>query len=195
LIVRKILFDNEVARVERYTVYEVANILKISHQTIYNKLKNKAIFKELKQFIKQEGKHKYISVEGIEVLKKHLNVYKKMDNDFDNVKPADNDMNVDNEHLRDSKARVDIELIDNLKSQIEYLKEHTKQQLEAKDKQIDNLMRLNENNQSLLMQTQKKIELLEENNQSLLIQTQRKIELLESESSRANKSIWSRIWK
>lgn len=164
------------ASVEKYTVYEVASLLKTSHQTIYNKLNNKAIFKEVRQFIKQEGKHKYIKAEGVEILKKHLNVYKKMDNDFDSVKQAESENNIDNEHLNDNKIKVDNELIDILKSQIEHLKEHMKQQLEAKDKQIDNLMKLNENNQSLLMQSQNKIELLEE-------------------KVGTNKSIWSRIWK
>jgi cellobiose-specific phosphotransferase system component IIB len=165
-----------VVSVEQYTVYEIANILKITPQTIYNKLNNKAIFKELKQFVKKDGKHKYITIEGVEVLKRHLNIYKKMDNDFDSTRQAETEPSLDNKHLKASQTKVDNELIDTLKSQIEYLKEHTRQQLEAKDKQIDTLMRLNENNQSLLMQTQKKVELLEQD-------------------TKANKSIWRKFWK
>jgi hypothetical protein len=64
---------------DKYTVYEVADILKTSHTTIYNKLNNKDIYKELRNFIIRQAKVRYVSREGIEILKKYIN-FKESDN-------------------------------------------------------------------------------------------------------------------
>ena len=169
---------------QKYTFYEVANLLNVSHQTIYNRVKNKDIYKQVKPFIKNEGKHRYITSDGVDVLKKFIKIDKNFDNDFDNEEVSNNDNSVDNDRLGGCKINIDNEvnneLINVLKSQIDSLQEQLKikdEHINNKDNQIDALIKINENNQVLLRDSQKKVELLEERNTT------------------TKKSFWSRLWK
>jgi hypothetical protein len=164
----------------RYTMYEVASMLGTSHTTVYNKLKKREIRKELKQFISKVGNKQFITVEGVEVLRNNIKFDSKVDivvDDGERIGQEKNNLGnaekFDSENINNEAVNVTREIIKHCESRIEFLEK----QIQTKDKQIDNLLRLNENNQSLLMQTQ------------------RKNDSMEIESSRSNKSIWSRFWK
>jgi len=148
------------------SVYEVANQLNVSHTTIYNKLNNKQIYKELKPFIKKKGKAKLISSEGIILLKKYINLKstsekssKLESNTFDKV----------TERTENTATLSDINnlqetLIASLQNQIKQLEkdnEFLKTELEAKNKHIETQARLLENSQILLRDQQQKILMLE----------------------------------
>jgi predicted transcriptional regulator YheO len=159
----------------RYTIYEVASVLGTSHTTIYNKLKNREIRKELKQFITRVGNKQYINVEGVNVLRQHIKVDSVVDSEHAPEQESNNFGNVGD--INGSKVEGEGEKFTSrfttlYERQIEQLTE----QLKAKDKQLETLLRLNENNQSLIMQAQKRLEILEQD-------------------SRASKSIWRKFWK
>lgn len=78
-----------------YSIYEVAKMLNTSHTTIYNKLKNKEVYKLIKKFIKIDGKTKSISADGIEILKEHINHNKSCKDDIESfIKVYKDDVNV-----------------------------------------------------------------------------------------------------
>lgn len=121
------------------SISEVAKLLGVSRQTIYNKIDKG----NLQRFTKDTDKGKVISAEGIDVLKGIL---------F----PANETVNGQSNFANDSKY-VDT-LIDSLKSENTHLKTMNFEQ----SKQIDNLTRLLENSQVLQKQQQDKIFLLED---------------------------------
>ena len=121
-----------------FTVEEVSKLLSVSKVTIYAKLKKY----ESKVVVKQ-GK-KYVTEELLSLIKQELNLKECLK---DNLKVENNTGAINQEIATD---RDDL---------INFLK----QQLEEKDKQIEELINLNKNNQILLKQQQDK-----EINQKLL---------------------------
>ena len=124
-----------------FTVEEVSKLLSVSKVTIYAKLKKY----ESKVVVKQ-GK-KYVTEELLSLIKQELNLKEclKVEN---NTGAINQEIATD----RDDLINLNQDLINFLK-----------QQLEEKDKQIEELINLNKNNQILLKQQQDK-----EINQKLL---------------------------
>ena len=132
-----------------FTVDEVSKFLSVSKVTIYAKLKKY----ESKVVVKQ-GK-KYVTEELLSLIKQELNLKECLkDNLKDNLKVENNTGAINQEIAtdRDDLINLNQDLINFLK-----------QQLEEKDKQIEELINLNKNNQILLKQQQDK-----EINQKLL---------------------------
>lgn len=132
-----------------FTVEEVSKLLSVSKVTIYAKLKKY----ESKVVVKQ-GK-KYVTEELLSLIKQELNLKECLkDNLKDNLKVENNTGAINQEIAtdRDDLINLNQDLINFLK-----------QQLEEKDKQIEELINLNKNNQILLKQQQDK-----EINQKLL---------------------------
>jgi uncharacterized coiled-coil protein SlyX len=160
---------------DKYTVYEVANILQTSHTTIYNKMNNKEIYKELRNFIINQGKNRYISKEGIEILKKHVPP-KEDSSKVESRKNKENNVSIPtplNNTNKETFQEIDNKLIVEFKERIESLEN----QLSVKDKQIESLLRQNENSQVLLKQQQDKIFFLES-----------------GEKQKASSKPWWKIW-
>jgi len=121
-----------------YTVEEAATKLNVSKVTIYSKLK---IYSDM--VIIKQGK-RYIDEELLNLIKDTLK--SKNDLNYDeNSSELDNSENTDIPNDSEYLTNLNSELISTL---IEQLKE--------KDKQIDHLMKLNENNQVLLKEQQSK---------------------------------------
>lgn len=121
-----------------YTVEEAATKLNVSKVTIYSKLK---IYSDM--VIIKQGK-RYIDEELLNLIKDTLK--SKNDLNYDeNSSEFENSENVDVSNDSEYLTNLNSELISTL---IE--------QLKVKDKQIDHLMKLNENNQVLLKEQQSK---------------------------------------
>lgn len=158
-----------------YTVYEVADLLKTSHTTIYNKLNNKDIKKELRNFIKRQGKTTYISDVGVEILRKYVNNKESLKKDSVNfINKIDNKNNesLEEKEFKESKESIEVykKLITSLESQIEDLKSDK----EKLFREVEEQRRLHQNTQVLLKQEKEKILMLEEKD---------------------HKSIWQKIFK
>ena len=123
-----------------FTVDEVSKLLSVSKVTIYAKLKKY----ESKVVVKQ-GK-KYVTEELLSLIKQELNLKECLK---DNLKEGNNTGAINQEVAtdRDDLINLNQDLINFLK-----------QQLEEKDKQIEELINLNKNNQILLKEEQKKSE-------------------------------------
>ena len=128
-----------------FTVEEVSKLLSVSKVTIYAKLK-----KYGSKVVVKQGK-KYVTEELLSLIKQELNLKECLK---DNLKVENNTGAINQEIAtdRDDLINLNQDLINFLK-----------QQLEEKDKQIEELINLNKNNQILLKQQQDK-----ENNQKLL---------------------------
>jgi hypothetical protein len=137
-------------------IHDVAEKLNISRMTVYNKLNNKEIYKELKPFLKKIKKVQYMSAEGIEILKKYIPVKdsSKNNNQFESkIDSKDNEF----KEMIDSMKDLQVNYISDLKNQVEYLQD----QLKNKDEIIKNFQILlkneQENNLKLLESKQKTI--------------------------------------
>ena len=133
---------------EYISVYEVANQLNVSHTTIYNKLNDKQIYKEIKPFIKKSGKTKLIGSEAISIIAKYINIKET---------ELKHEIKNDIQHLDKSL----IESLENRIKELEKDKEHLRSEIEVKNRQIENNSRLLENSQILLRESQQKILMLE----------------------------------
>ena len=122
-----------------YMITEVAKLLGVSRQTIYNKIDKL----ELTKFTDMTDKGKVINEEGFQLLK-------------DNLTSPPNTVNSQPNVVNDSKY-VD-GLIDSLKSENEHLKGIIAEQ----SRQISDLTRLVENSQKLQSRQQEKLILLED---------------------------------
>ena len=122
-----------------YSFSEVAKLLKVSRQTVYNKIDKCG----LQSFTSDTDKGKVINEEGFHKLK-------------DILFPVNDAIHGQSNSVNDSKY-IDT-LIDSLKNE----NTHIKGILSEQSKQIDNLTRLLENSQVLQKQQQDKILLLEE---------------------------------
>jgi hypothetical protein len=147
-------------------LYEVAKQLNVSHTTIYNKLKNKDIYKELKPFIKRINKVKHLHIEGIELLRQHIAI--KDDSkvgckvDLNNV--SNNNSNEQYNKLMAGIKDLQVNYITSLQDQIKQLEN----QVNEKDNQLNNKDELLRNFQ-VLLKTEKEtnVKLLQEKNTSL----------------------------
>ena len=140
---------------EYYSIYEVAEMLNTSHTTIYNKLRNKDIYKVVKQYIKLAGKSKSVSMEGVEVLKEHISSCKV---ESKKVDPFINNTETNYNDLESSLESKDKEIIDILQKQIESLTEDK----ERLYKQVEKEQELHYNTQILFKQETEKVLLLED---------------------------------
>jgi hypothetical protein len=148
---------------DNYSVYEVANLLGTSHTTIYNKINNKEIYKELRNFIKKQGKSTIINSDGIDILKKYIPVKESLNKVDENFITESNEpikKTFDNTGTKDS-LEIYKELIDNLQSQISDLR-NDKEKLFT---EVEQQRLLHQNTQILLKQSQEKIYLLESKEQ------------------------------
>jgi hypothetical protein len=157
-------------------IQDVAKQLNISRMTVYNKLKNREIYKELKPHLKTIKKVRYFDNKGIELLKKHITVKdsSKTENEIDSNNDLDDNSNDEYKKLSEGIKDLQVNFINNLKDQIKQLQnqvnekdkqimEHLKQ-LNTKDKQLDNKDELLRNFQVLLKNEQENIKLLKEDN-------------------------------
>lgn len=141
-------------------IYDVAKQLNVSHTTIYNKLKNKEIYKDLKPFIKKSGKSQYISIDGINILKNFITSkgfdFKENISDF-----SQSCGNEDTPNFINLQETLLLSLQDRIK-ELEKDKEYLIAELESRNKHIETQSRLLENSQVLLRESsQQKLLLLE----------------------------------
>jgi GTPase involved in cell partitioning and DNA repair len=129
-----------------YKVAEVAEMLKVSKVTIYEKLKT--FKKELKPYLKLKGNATYIEVQGVDIIKSSLGLKE----DLREVKSS---LKVD---LQEVAVCIENTYIESLKSEVNYLR----QQLDTKDDQLKSKDDLLRNFQVLLKQEQDARLLLEE---------------------------------
>ena len=136
--------------IKYYTIAEVSEILGVTKQCVYNKLNN---LNELKPHLKIKNNTKYLSKEGLEVIKENLN-FKHVE--LKHLNGLNDDSNVENVNLKI--------LIENYESQIKDLKEsvntiksiyeeqivYLKNESMEKNEQLKNKDRLIENMQVLL---------------------------------------------
>lgn len=185
--------------IKKLTMYQVAEILNTSHTTIYSKINNEEIKKELESFIIYQGKSKYLRPEGVDILRKYMkdnfiesledidkpledsNKSLERQEELNNNDDAQGIGNIDNKTLESilkTLERKDSEFIENLKSQIIELNK----KLDIKDKQVETMtLKLSE-----ALEASNK---LVENNQILLGQLQNNVMLIES--TQQEKSKWS----
>ena len=154
-----------------YTVAELSKMLEVSKVTIYNKLNS------LKNDLKPYTKHKkgviHIDDEGLLILKKDLGLIKvkstlKSEEQFKGPNVDDNnglsqfkDLNYLVKNLEKTLKTGQEEYINSLLDQIEILK----LELQNKDAQINNTLRLLENSQILMREDKEKILMLESKDQ------------------------------
>jgi hypothetical protein len=126
--------------------YEVAKQLKVSHTTIYNRLKDENIYEELKPHIKKIKNVMCIDNQGIELLKKYVT-----------SKEINNKKDV---NFTEGMKNLQINFITNLQEQNKQLQN----QIEEKDKQLNAKDELLRNFQILLKNEQENIKLLKDSN-------------------------------
>lgn len=136
------------------SVSEIANLTDLSKVSIYNKLK----LKEVAPFIIKNKGITYVSEDGVALIKASLNLKEDTLNTLEYGTIEDDekiDVLLDNKEIQTIKLQLkelNVEYTNSLKTEIELLKG----QLDAKDKQINELIGLNKNNQVLLKQQQDK---------------------------------------
>lgn len=124
---------------KQYTMSEVAKLLNVSRQTVYNKINSQ----DLQPYIHDTDRGKILLEEGFQILKTMLG----------------STVNLQSKPVNDSKY-IDT-LIDSLKSENENLRRIVVDQ----SKQIENLTKLIENSQVLLKHEQEKNALLLESSE------------------------------
>lgn len=143
------------------SVAELSNLIGLSKVSIYSKLK----LKELEPYILKSKGITYITEEGVTLIKgffnlndDDLNLKDDILNPLNNVSESISDKiseNIENKEIQEIKYQLkelSVDYLNSLKQEIETLKS----QLVEKDKQIDELHKLIENNQILLKQEQDK---------------------------------------
>jgi hypothetical protein len=169
------------------SIQDISEKLNISRVTVYNKLKNKNIYKELKPYLKRIKKVQYIHKDGIEILKKHITVKnnsKKVENinlEFDSTKEKKQIIDSIN-NLQVNYTNSLLDRIKQLEEQLQIKDKQLQNQLLEKDKQLQNKDDIIKNFQVLLKNEQ-------ENNIKIL---ENNIKLLEPSR---NKTYWNKIFK
>lgn len=126
------------------SVAEISNLTELSKVSIYKKLK----LKKFQDFISKNKGVIYVSEDGFNLILKEFKIKNiKLEELKDEIALSSHTIN-NNEGLKELKDNY----INILNEQINFLKE----QLEEKDKQIQELINLNKNNQILLKQKQDK---------------------------------------
>lgn len=159
-----------------YSPVEAAELLKVSKVTIYSKLKkfdNMVVLKQGKKMIPEE-------------------LFNLIKNDLQ-VKGIDADEVATDEINKPQKADISMELSE-LINQNKDLIEDLRKQLEQKDKQIDTLHKLIENNQILLKTKEQEPKFLEEHFQEFNKKIDNIREQMEQRKAEP-KGFWSRFKK
>jgi hypothetical protein len=125
-------------------IYDIAKQLNVSHTTIYNKLKNKEIFIELKPFIKRIKKVRYIHKNGIDILKKHIV------RDSNSKKGIKNSINNQESFKENTLTETLLESLQERINSLEEDKKHLREELDLRNKHIETQAKLIENSQVLL---------------------------------------------
>jgi len=134
-----------------YTILEVSRQLSISRQAVYKKLET---MPELKPHIKIKNNTKYISEQGLELLRQSLNLV----NQSTDSQPETKIVDTETANLCSAKGTSDNQaLIEALQKQITDL-QSDKQKLYT---QVENLTRLNENSQILLKSSNDRLIMIE----------------------------------
>lgn len=136
------------------SISKIAVLTGLSKVSIYNKIK----LKEFDKFIFKTKGITYVSEEGVTLIYKYFNLKDnalntlKCEQEFTNKELA---LDIENKEIEEFKSELKylkVNYIDTLKSEIGNLRN----QLDKKDKQIQELINLNKNNQVLLKQNQDK---------------------------------------
>lgn len=135
------------------TVYQVAELIGCSHTAIYNKLNNKQIYKEIKPFIIRDGRQRLVKQEGIEILKRHINLRIKL------TESLENETNTSKETPQDTRNYF-----------LEGLIKDLQEQLKTKDRQIQALEEAFRNNQILFLNSQKILQSREQKEKRTFLQ-------------------------
>lgn len=139
------------------SVAEISDLTGLSKVSIYNKLK----LKDIAPFVVKVKGITYIDEDGFNLINKSLNNFISVNDEVETINETDEENNF---NLREDIENKDIE---EFKDELKQLKESYKNslndeilnlrnQIEKKDKQIEKLINLNENNQVLLKQQQDK---------------------------------------
>lgn len=154
-----------------YTVTEISELLGFSKVTIYNKIKSLKL--ELKPYIKHKKGVLHIDDKGLLILKEDLGLkdIKSALNDDGTLNDENIDSNNNLEDFKDINYLIKTinetvktgqeNYINSLLNQIEILKS----ELDKKDDQLNNTLRLLENSQVLIKQDKEKILMLESKEQ------------------------------
>lgn len=154
-----------------YTVTEISEMLGYSKVTIYNRINS--LKKELKPYIKHKKNIIHIDDKGLLILKEDLGLIdvKSTLNDDDTLNNENIDSNSNLEDFKDISFLIKTinetvktgqeNYINSLLNQIEILKS----ELDKKDDQLNNTLRLLENSQVLIKQDKEKILMLESKEQ------------------------------
>lgn len=130
---------------QEYTIKECLDILNISKATLYSRINLNKV--SLNQYISMKNGKKYITSEGLELIKC---------------------LNNSSDYVQTSSDSLENKLMNALKEQIEELKKDKERlfaELEIKNKQIEDQNRMLENNQIIIQQSQQKIFFLESEEQ------------------------------
>lgn len=136
------------------SISEISVLTGLSKVSIYNKIK----LKEFEKFIFKSKGITYISEEGVTLIYECFNLKESTLNTLNSEQEFTNDevaLDIENKEIYEFKVelkQLKVNYIDTLKSEIGNLRN----QLDEKDKQIQELMSLNKNNQILLKQQQDK---------------------------------------
>ncbi|MBW4864120.1 MAG: hypothetical protein KZY57_14945 [Paeniclostridium sp.] len=136
------------------SVSEISVLTGLSKVSIYNKIK----LKEFKKFIFKTKGITYVSEEGVTLIYEYFNLKESTLNTLNNEQEFTNKelaLDIENKEIKEFKSELKdlkVNYIDILKSEIGNLRN----QLDKKDKQIQELINLNKNNQVLLKQQQDK---------------------------------------
>lgn len=122
-----------------YSVEQVARELNISKQAVYKKLNKE----ELKQYIVMVDGIKHLSIEG-------LNTLKGVEQRFNESKKAQDDSNPLNSSCSTNSSKVENSLIEHLEKLIESKSEA----IDFKNKEIERLMEIIEQQNKLLLNSQ-----------------------------------------
>lgn len=150
-----------------YTVSQASQMLGVSKVTIYNKLNS--LNSELKPYIKRKNNILHIDDKGLLIIKESIdliNVQNTLNNE--DIKVSSKEESNDSlNQFKDVKELIETvknmvensqgNYVNSLVSQIELLKS----ELQKKDEQINNTLRLLENSQVLLKQHKEKVLMLE----------------------------------
>ncbi|MEN8905601.1 MAG: hypothetical protein ABF289_06535, partial [Clostridiales bacterium] len=134
------------------SIYEAAKKLQVSHTTIYNKLKDKEVYKELEPFIKKIKNTKYLKIKGLEILKKHFK-----ETQINQPETLNTNIN--------ALTNLQESFISSLQDRIK----HLENEVDIKNKHIETQAKLIENSQILLRDSQSLLKQLKQPKKNFLI--------------------------
>lgn len=145
---------------EYTNIYDVAKQLKVSHTTIYNKLKNKDIYKVVKPHLKKIKRVTHVDKEGIDILKGYITIKDTKKNKAEPILEP---------NIKESFYHLQETLLVNLQDRINQLendKEYLKKELDSRNNHIETQAKLIENSQVLLREQKLLLESIEAKNEA-----------------------------